>query len=166
MKIPKNQLISPENRDLEPFYTLPSRGLAIGWLASAIVAIGIWPVIGPPVGFEPQETKWAIIGAVLAAAIGGLGLLILMPWKPRRSGDLPTYWLAATTGRLLLIPGVAFLLYSATQPPDKPYVLGLAVASLALLMVEVPLIAKAMLRQITLEESAARASEASESSDG
>jgi hypothetical protein len=150
MKIPKNMLFEAKNRDSEPLYTLPSRALAIGWLISESIAVGIWP----------------LIGALLAATIGGLGLIALMPWKPRRSGDLPTYWLAATTGRLLLIPGVAFLLYSATQPPDKPYVLGLAVASLALLMVEVPLIAKAMLRQITLEESAARASEASESSDG
>ncbi|GEM_PF-6158516 len=166
MKIPENQLRGPENRDSEPFYTLPSRALGVGWLVSAIVAIGIWPVIGPAIGFEPRSTQWAIIGAVLAAAIGGLGLLVLMPWKPRRSGDLPTYWLAATTGRLLLIPGVAFLLYSAAHPPDKPYVLGLAGASLALLAVEVPLIAKAMLRQITLEESAAKVREASESSDG
>ena len=166
MKIPENMLFEAKNRDSEPLYTLPSRALAIGWLVSESIAVGIWPLIGPAVGFDARGTRWALIGALLAATIGGLGLIALMPWKPRRSGDLPTYWLAATTGRLLLIPGVAFLLYSATQPPDKPYVLGLAVASLALLMVEVPLIAKAMLRQITLEESAARASEASESSGG
>ena len=65
---------------------------------------------------------------------------------------LPTLWLASTTGRILAIPAVAFLIYSAAHPPVRPFVLGLAVSALLLLMIEVPIIARSMLAQIEAEE--------------
>ena len=107
--------------------------MAIGWLS---VPRRRHRDSGPssdrPAGLDPQDgTRWALHRRRdRRHGIGGLGLLaVIGPWKPRRSGDLPTHWLAATTGaHFLLIPGVAFLLYSATQPPDKPYVLGVAAA--------------------------------------
>jgi hypothetical protein len=47
---------------------------------------------------------------------------------------------------------VAFVIYSAARPPDRPYVIGLAASALALLAIEVPIIAKSMLSQIEEDE--------------
>ncbi len=141
------------NRDAEPIYSLPCRALAIGWLLSLVASIGLWPLIGPVGWLDESGIGWAMVGAAIGGGVGGLGLLAIGPWKPRRSGDLPTLWLAATTARILAIPGVAFVLYSSIHPPDKPYVLGVAAGALALLLVEVPIIARAMLRQIADDES-------------
>ena len=113
-------------------------------------------MISGVVELPPDWLNWGVIGGVISSVIGGLGLLIIGPWKPRRSGDLPTLWLASTTGRLLAIPGVAFVIYSAARPPDRPFVIGLAASALLLLMIEVPIIAKSMLAQI--EEDEARGS--------
>jgi hypothetical protein len=63
--------------------------------------------------------------------------------------------MASTVARILAIPGVGFLLYFAARPPERPLVIGLAGATLVLLAIEVPIIAKAMLGQLAEEEAAA-----------
>ncbi|MHC4793297.1 MAG: hypothetical protein ACYTDE_03240 [Planctomycetota bacterium] len=162
MKVDPEQISTSGNRAGEPVYSLPCKGLAIGWVISLAVSIGLWPLIGPVGWLDEDGICWAMLGAAIGGGIGGLGLLVIGPWKPRRSGDLPTLWLAATTARILAIPGVAFVLYSSIHPPEKPYVLGVAAGALALLVVEVPLIARAMLRQIAADESSATRSRASD----
>ncbi len=152
MKIPPDLIEVPIPDENEPRYSLPARGLVIGWFAGTVVPVGGWWFLAPLLGASAAWAFWGAIGAALVGVMWGGGLLAITPWRPKRGADLPTLWLAATTGRILLIPGAAFLLYSATQPPDKPYVLGLASAGLALLAIEVPVIARAMLRQIALEE--------------
>lgn len=159
MKIPSDLLPQPSDRSSEPLYRLPVGILALGWLVAAVVSIGAWPVAGLFVDLQPGWLLWGALGGVISSVVGGAGLLILGPWKPRRSGDLPTLWLASTTGRILAIPAVAFLIYSAARPPDRPFVVGLAASALVLLAVEVPIIAKAMLAQIEADESAAAASD-------
>ncbi|MEC8321376.1 MAG: hypothetical protein VX012_08200 [Planctomycetota bacterium] len=126
--------------------------LALGWLLATLMAVGGWPLVGLAVEMPAGWLRWGMTGAAISAGVGGLGLLILGPWKPRRSGDLPTLWLASTTARLLAIPAVAFLIYSAARPPDRPFVIGLAISALLLLLIEVPIIARSMLAQIEAEE--------------
>lgn len=152
MKVPTDLIEKAPRRDDEPLYRLPGLTLLLGWIASTAIPVLGWWFLPAVFGAAPDWATWGVVGAALVGVIGGLGLLALTPWRPKRSGDLPTLWLAVTTGRILLIPAAAFLLYSATHPPDKPYVLGLASAGLVLLAIEVPLIARAMLRQIALEE--------------
>ena len=159
MKIPSDLLPQPTDRSSEPLYRLPVGLLAVGWLAASMISIGAWPLVGLFVELEPGWVLWGSLGGAISSVVGGAGLLILGPWKPRRSGDLPTLWLASTTGRILAIPAVAFLIYSAARPPDRPFVVGLAASALVLLAVEVPIIAKAMLAQIEADESAAAASD-------
>ncbi|MBC02676.1 MAG: hypothetical protein CMJ34_05145 [Phycisphaerae bacterium] len=156
MKVPSDQFPERADRSSEPLYRLPAGLLGVGWLVSALLGVGGWFVISGVVELPPDWLNWGVIGGVISSVIGGLGLLIIGPWKPRRSGDLPTLWLASTTGRLLAIPGVAFVIYSAARPPDRPFVIGLAASALLLLMIEVPIIAKSMLAQI--EEDEARGS--------
>jgi hypothetical protein len=162
MKADSEQLGTSGNQGNEPVYSLPCKGLVIGWLVSLAVSVGLWPLIGPVGWLDEDGIRYAMLGAAIGGGIGGLGLFAIGPWKPRRSGDLPTLWLAATTARILAIPGVAFVLYSSIHPPDKPYVLGVAAGALALLVVEVPLIARAMLRQIADDESSATRAKASD----
>ena len=153
MKVPQDQMPGADrDRSSEPLYRLPAGILALGWLVSAILGVGGWFLVGTVVEFQPGWLPWGPIGGGVASIVGGLGLMVIVPWKPRRSGDLPTLWLASTTGRILAIPAVAFLIYSAAHPPVRPFVLGLAVSALLLLMIEVPIIARSMLAQIEAEE--------------
>ena len=152
MKVPSDLIQPPSREGDDHRYSLPAWSLGLGWGAATLVSILGWWFLPPALGKPPDWATWGAIGAALVGGMWGVGLLALTPWRPKRAADLPTLWLAATTGRILLIPGAAFLLYSATQPPDTPYVLGLASAGLALLAIEVPVIARAMLRQIALEE--------------
>lgn len=163
MRIPSDLIPRDEPRDRtgEPLYTLPAGLLALGWLGVMVLSTGGWWVAARFMTIEPDAVVWGSIGGALSGAIGGLGLLVLAPWKPRRSGDLPTLWMGVTTGRLLATPAVAFLLYSAAHPPDRPYVFGIAAAAFLLLVVEVPIIARAMLSQLADEEARAAASAAS-----
>ena len=154
MKIPPDLIEPAPRRDDARRYALPALGLAVGWAAATVASTLGWWFLPPVFGAGPEWATWGAIGAALMGGMWGLGLVALTPWRPKRAEDLPTLWFAVTTGRILFIPGAAFLLYSAAQPPDKPYVLGLASAGLVLLAIEVPVIAKAMLRQIALEEQA------------
>ena len=152
VKVPNDQFPEPADRSSEPLYRLPAGLLGLGWLVSALLGVAGWFPVSWIVQLPPDWLKWGVIGGAVSAVIGGLGLLLIGPWKPRRSGDLPTLWLASTTGRLLAIPAVAFVIYSAARPPDKPFVIGLAASALILLVIEVPIIAKSMLAQIAEEE--------------
>lgn len=152
MRVPSDLLPETPDRSSEPLYRLPVGILALGWLLATAMAIGGWPLVGLAVDLPPGWLQWGMIGAAISAGVGGLGLLILGPWKPRRSGDLPTLWLASTTARLLAIPAVAFLIYSSARPPDRPFVIGLAISALLLLLIEVPIIARSMLAQIEADE--------------
>lgn len=152
MRVPSDLLPDAPDRSSEPLYRLPAGVLALGWAAAALLAIAGWPLVGLGVEMPPGWLFWGMVGAAVSAGVGGLGLLVLAPWKPRRSGDLPTLWLASTTARLLAIPAVAFLIYSAARPPDRPFVIGLAISALLLLLIEVPIIARSMLAQIEADE--------------
>ncbi len=152
MKVPTDQFPAPSDRSSEPLYRLPAALLGLGWLVSAIIGVGGWFLVSLVSDLPADWLQWGMIGGLVSSVVGGLGLLVIGPWKPRRSGDLPTLWLASTTGRLLAIPAVAFVIYSATRPPDRPFVIGLAVSALALLVIEVPIIAKSMLAQIDQDE--------------
>ena len=152
MKVPNDQFPQATDRTEEPLYRLPAGLLGLGWLISALIGVGGWFVASLIVDLQPGWLEWGVVGGLVSAVVGGLGLLVIGPWKARRSGDLPTLWLASTTGRLLAIPAVAFVIYSAARPPDRPYVIGLAASALVLLAIEVPIIAKSMLSQIDADE--------------
>lgn len=155
VRIPSDMLPPKADRSEEPLYALPGRLLLAGWLVSAALGVGGWFVAAEIRPIEPETLRWGALSGAIAAGLGGLGLLIMVPWKPRRSGDLAPLWMASTVARILAIPGVGFLLYFAARPPERPLVIGLAGATLVLLAIEVPIIATAMLRQLTEEEAAA-----------
>ncbi len=173
VRIPSDLLPPPADRSGEPLYTLPGGLLLAGWAIAVLLGVGGWFVAGQVRPLEPETLRWGAIGGAVASAVGGLGLLILVPWKPRRSGDLAPLWMASTVARILAIPAVGFLLYFAARPPERPLVIGLAGATLVLLAIEVPIIAKAMLGQLAEEEAAASkatiepvSDETAESGDG
>ena len=166
VRIPSDLLPPPADRSGEPLYALPGGLLLAGWALAALVGVGGWFVVGQIRPIEPENLRWGAIGGAVASAVGGLGLLIMVPWKPRRSGDLAPLWMASTVARILAIPGVGFLLYFAARPPERPLVIGLAGATLVLLAIEVPIIAKAMLGQLAEEEAAASRAAPKVDSDG
>ena len=155
VRIPSDLLPPPADRSGEPLYALPGRLLAAGWAVAACVAIGGWFVVARIRPIEPETLRCGVLSAVLGVVVGGLGLLVMVPWKPRRSGDLAPLWMASTVLRILAVPGLGILLYFAARPPERPLVIGLAGATLLLLAIEVPIIATAMLRQLAEEEAAA-----------
>ena len=155
VRIPGDMLPPKVDRSAEPLYALPWRLLLAGWLASVAVGVGGWFVAAAIRPLDPETVHWGALSGAIGAVVGGLGLLIMVPWRPRRSGDLAPLWMASTVARILALPAVGILLYFAARPPERPLVIGLAGATLVLLAIEVPIIATAMLRQLTEEEAAA-----------
>jgi hypothetical protein len=125
-----------------PSVRLPGRGLWIGWGAVSALAITFWLVAT----VHPEQGS-GLLGSGLAIAVMGGGLFILKPWLPRHASDLPTAWLSGAVVRVLVLPAAAFLLYFAIRPMAMPFVLGIVTVYLALLCVEVGLLALALHRQ-------------------
>lgn len=165
VRIPTDLVPSPPDRSGEPLYRLPGGLLLAGWLVAAAIGVGGWYLAAAVRPIDPETVRWGAWSGLAAVVVGGLGLLVLLPWKPRRSGDLAPLWMASTVMRVLAIPGVGFLIYFAARPPERPLVIGLAGATLVLLAIEVPIIASAMLRQLAEEEAAASTDPDSSSSD-
>lgn len=125
-----------------PSVRLPGRALFLGWGAVSAIAVTFWLVaIGRP------EQESGLLGTGLAIAVMGAGLLVLKPWLPRHASDLPTAWLSGAVVRVLVLPAAAFLLYFAIRPMAMPFVLGIVAVYLALLCVEVGLLALALQSQ-------------------
>ena len=139
--------MSPENESQTTF-TLPFRTLIGVWcilLATFLVAAWLAAGAGVPSG----EVGSALIGSLVALGIGALSILVIRPWSPKASGDLPTIWLFVTVARLFATPVFALLIYFAARLPTGSYVLGIGAAYIALLFLETAVIIVDMRRQFT-----------------
>jgi len=125
-----------------PAVRLPSLALLVGWGAVSAMAITFCAL-----ALSPPERGSGLLGSGLAIGVMGGGLLLLKPWLPRHASDLPTAWLSGAVVRVLVLPAAAFLLYFAIRPMAMPFVLGVVTVYLALLFVEVVLLALALHRQ-------------------
>ena len=137
----------------QPRYTLPTVYLAVVWAALGLSATVL--AFGAPTwwGVTASVASGALQGALLAIAVGAVGVLLIRPWKPRDSGDLPTAWLLVTVLRLFAAPACAVLLYFAARPPLGSYVVGIGSAFIALLFFETLVIVFDMRRQFDQEGS-------------
>ena len=137
-----------ESTAQEPLYfTLPGRLLAACWLVLVALNFVGWLVVAPAMGETVSEVRAGLTGGLLSMVVGGGSLVLISPWKPRPSEDLPTLWLAVTVARVLVTPVVALLLYFAARPATGPYVLGIGSAYLGLLFLETTVIVLDMRRQ-------------------
>ena len=143
--------MAPEQPYEQPRYTLPTLYLAIVWASMAVLAAVATLVLAPRWGVSPLEASGALQGSLLAIVVGAAGVLLIRPWKPRDSGDLPTAWLLVTVLRLFAAPACAVLLYFAARPPMGPYVIGIGSAFIALLFFETLVIVFDMRRQFDQE---------------
>ena len=132
----------------QPRFALPTARLGVVWVVLLVLACLGWLVVAPAVGVEPAGSRGGLMGALVALLIGAGSILLVRPWRPRPSGDLPTLWLLITVGRLFVTPACALLLYFAARPPAGTYVLGIGSAYIALLFLETTVIVHDMRRQL------------------
>ena len=132
----------------QPRFALPTARLGVVWVLLLVLAFLGWLVVAPAVGVEPAGSHGGLMGALIALLIGAGSILLVGPWRPRPSGDLPTLWLLITVGRLFVTPACALLLYFAARPPAGTYVLGIGSAYIALLILETTVIVHDMRRQL------------------
>jgi drug/metabolite transporter (DMT)-like permease len=132
----------------QPLFGLPTAQLGVVWGILIALAFLGWLVVGPAVGLDSSGTWAGLMGALVALVVGAGSILLIVPWRPRPSGDLPTLWLLITVGRLFVTPACALLLYFAARPPAGTYVLGIGSAYIALLVFETTVIVRDMRRQL------------------
>ena len=132
----------------QPHFTLPAARLGMAWGLLLGLSCVVWLLLAPRFGLDSGEGRAAFLGSVVALLVGGGILLMVAPWRPRPSGDLPTLWLLITVGRLFATPACALLLYFAARLPAGPYVLGIGSAYIALLIIETSVIVLDMRRQL------------------
>ena len=134
----------------EPVLRLPTRpllaiGLAVPLLcgalaAAALLLIGRW-------GSDPA---WgALAGGGVIAATAVLGTLVIGPWKERPIGIWMSLWMGGTIVRLVVAPGLTYLLYSATSLSPLALSLTVAFTYLITLLAEVYVLAGHMNRTTT-----------------
>ena len=76
--------------------------------------------------FEAGTMAAGPAGAGLVMAVGFLVVVLMQPWRSRLVGDWVNIWFAGIIGRLLITPGAAYLLYSATPLSGPPLLLSVA----------------------------------------
>ena len=136
-----------------PTLRLPMVALLVGWMLGSIAVLGGWAVFGSLFGASGPEISAGLLGASISVAVMGLGLFVAGVGRERPASEMPTVWLASTVLRFLAAPGVGFVLYFALRPASKPYVLGLALAYLVLLVIEVLIAVSDLKRQLDRIES-------------
>ena len=128
--------------------SLPARGLLVLWLGLLMLTVLAWGLLLPTLGMPGTRAGAGLMGGVAALVVCGGGLLAIAPWRVRPGSDLPTLWLLVTVVRLLGTPMLAVLLYFAAHPPVDVFVIGLAISFLSVLVLETPLIALDIRRQL------------------
>jgi hypothetical protein len=105
--------------------------------------IGAGWTLGAAIGKWPTDVQFAgLAGGAIVAMVGGLGVLIMKPWKTRPIGDWMTMWLAATVLRVFLTPTLTFLLYSSARLNAFTLTLSVASAYLVVLLAEAFVLAR------------------------
>jgi len=128
-------------RPAEPVVRLPAELMFSAFACVVILTAVVWSVL-VFIGLLGWDAALAgMLGALASFVVGGAGLLLMKPWKPRSTGDLALLWLGSTVVRVLLTPLLALVLYFAAHPPIYPFVLGAGTAYLALLVLETALVA-------------------------
>lgn len=128
--------------------SLPARGLLVLWLGLLLVTVLAWGLLLPSLGMTTPRAGAGLLGGVVSLVVCGGGLLAIAPWRIRPGSELPTLWLLVMVLRLLGTPMLAVLLYFAAHPPMDVYVIGLAISFLGVLVLETPLIALDIHRQL------------------
>ena len=142
-----------------PKLRLPLVPLLMGWMLGSLAVLGGGAALGSALGASGSQLSAGLLGASIAVGVMGFGLLVAGPGKERSATDMPIAWLASTVIRFLAAPGIGFVLYFALRPDLKPYVLGLALAYLVLLVIEVLIAVSDLRRQLDRIESEASVQE-------
>jgi len=129
------------DRTAEARVSLPTGRMILGVTAPMMLFVAAW-MIAAKLGFiGGWGSEVFISGLIVAAAVAVVaigGVLIMTPWKSRAIADWMTMWLGSTVFRLLVTPGVVYLLYSAASRDlaVKPLVLSVASTYLVTLLTE------------------------------
>jgi hypothetical protein len=125
----------------EPVLALPT-GRLVGVTLAACALSGSGSSLLAQLVWKGQVSAMVGPAAGMLVTVAMLiGLLAIMPWKPRPVGIWPTLWLASTVLRLLLTPVLTYLLYSAAPFSAAALAINVVVAYALALAGEVTVVA-------------------------
>ncbi len=95
--------------------TWPTRRLLVIVAGAAMVCGAGWAVSAHLVTRDAAVVLSGLAGTALVGGMIMVSVLVIQPWKPRPVGIWMNLWMAGSVLRLLLIPAVTYLLYSAAS---------------------------------------------------
>ena len=112
----------------EPSISLPISKMLLAIFVSSLATSLGWMLVVKLGDFKAGTMAAGLAGAGLVMGTGFLVVVLMKPWRSRPVGDWANIWLAGTIGRLLITPGAAYLLYSATPLSWSPLLLSVAMS--------------------------------------
>lgn len=110
----------------EPNISLPTSKMLFAIIMSSLATCLGWMLVVKLGDFKAGTMAAGPAGAGLVMAVGILVVVLMRPWRRRLLGDWVNIWLAGIIGRLVITPGAAYLLYSATPLSWSPLLLSVA----------------------------------------
>ncbi|MBL9150113.1 MAG: hypothetical protein JNM94_15605 [Phycisphaerae bacterium] len=129
----------------DPPRTLPWRTILVGLVILGLLQVGVAEGLARWKGWGPEVVKGIALGGAASLVVAALAILVLAPWKPRKTADWTVLWLGVVTVRLIFTPLALFSVYSSALLPGPAVFLGGVAAYLAALLLETVVIARAML---------------------
>ena len=132
---------APSHLADEPSVAWPTWRLLGAIALVAVVAVTAWAVaawLGPwgPGVFAAGATGVAIVAVVTAAS-----MLALVPWKARPISSWMQWWMGGSLMRLIVVPAVTYLLYSAASLSAGALMLGVGLTYVLTLFAEAVVLA-------------------------
>ncbi len=126
----------------DPTLALPTQRIIGAILLAAAFTGSAWVGVTLVLKKDSSVQTAGLVGAAVVAVVCVLGLLAIIPWKPRPISMWMTMWLFGTVVRLFATPALTFLLYSAVPLNAMALTLSVALAYLTVLLTETAVIAR------------------------
>jgi hypothetical protein len=110
---------------------------AVALVACLAWTIAVW--LGP---WGADVAVAGLTGVGIVAVLTAASLLMLQPWKTRPISTWLNLWLAGTVMRLLAVPAVTFVLYSAAPLSAGALILGVGLTYVLTLLAEAAVLAR------------------------
>ena len=124
---------------------------AIAWPTGLLVVVPVgvagmaavvWALVGWLGPWTIDAGVAGVAGSAIVAVVTVASLIAMGPWRTRPISTWMQLWLAGTVVRLLTVPVVTYVLYSATSLRAAPLALGVGLTYVLTLIAEAAVLAR------------------------